>query len=114
MSPRRMGKKILLPLLNVLKDVKPEQRIIILAHLDNVTRDALYSTINNVLHNDRIAFRKRLFLKSKLKPFKDEFRFLADKNKSLARKKKKLAQVGGKPLTHVIRAAIPLLLNLYR
>jgi len=38
-------------------------------------------------------------------------RYLASSNKSLALKKKKLAKMGGFPLTAILNVAIPLMLN---
>lgn len=106
-------KKVLLPLLDVLKSVKPEQRVILLAHLDDKTRDLLYQTIQRVLTSDRVPFRKRLFLKSKLSDHKHDLRFLADRRKSVGAKKRKLAQMGAGPMSYILKAAIPLLLNVF-
>jgi hypothetical protein len=107
-------KRVLLPLLQVLKSMKPEYRVIILSHLDDETRDSLYETITDVLNSDRVPFRRRLYLKSKLSPYKDHLRYLADRNKNSGYgKKKRLAQVGGGPMSHVLKTAIPLLLNIF-
>lgn len=115
MTRRRWPKrsKVVLPLLHVLKSIKPEQRQIILAHLDDSARDALYQTIGEVLRSDRVPFAKRLFLKSKLGPHRNDFRYLASPNKSATQKRKKLAQIGAGPMTHLLRTAIPLLMNLF-
>jgi hypothetical protein len=111
---RRGGKKsVVLPLLHVLKSVKPEHRVILLAHLDDPSRDALYEAINRVLKSDKLPARRRRFLKSKLEPYKDHLRYLADASKSPARKKKRLTQIGGGPMTYVLRDAVPLLLDLF-
>jgi hypothetical protein len=110
---RRHQKKVLLPFLHVLKTIKPRDRTIILAHLDDVTRDALYETIANVLSTPKLPMRKRLFLKSKLQPYKADLRFLADKKNSSSKKKKKLTQMGGGAIGHVLGTAVPLLLNLF-
>lgn len=105
--------RVLLPLLEVLKSVKPDQRVIILAHLDDQTRDLLYKTIYKVINSDKIPFAKRRFLNSKLTPFKNELRDLGDANKTLFQKKKRLIQVGGGPMSYVLRAAIPLILDTF-
>jgi hypothetical protein len=111
---RRRGKRaVVLPLLHVLKSVKPEHRVILLAHLDDSSRDALYEAINQVLCSEKIPVRKRLFLKSKLEPYKGHLRYLADAKKGPVGKKKRLAQIGGGPMTHVLREAVPLLLDLF-
>lgn len=105
--------RVLLPLLEVLKSVKPEQRVIILAHLDDPTRDVLYKTIGRVLKSSKLPISKRLFLKSKLAPFKTELRELVDDRKSSRQKKKRLTQMGAGPMSYVLRAAIPLILNTF-
>lgn len=93
--------------------MKPEHRMIMLAHLDDKTRDGIYETITHVLKSDAVPFRKRLFLKSKLAPHKKELRYLADRKKGPVQKRRKLAQIGGGPMTHVLKTAIPLLLNIF-
>lgn len=110
---RRTRKKVLLPLLHVLKSVKPEQRQILLAHLDDDTRDLLYGTITEVLRSSKVPFRKRLFLKSKLEPYKRDLRYLSNPQKSKIEKRKKLSQMGAGPMQLILRTAIPLLLNLF-
>lgn len=106
-------KHVLLPLLNALQTVKPEQRVILMAHFDDKTRDAIYETITHVLKSEKVPFAKRLFLKAKLSPYKNELRFLADKKKGAVKKREKLAQIGGGPMSHVLKAAVPLLLNIF-
>ena len=113
MATGKRSKKVVLPLLTALRSVPPNLRVILLSHLDNSTRDRLYETISHVLKSNRVPFAKKLFLKSKLLPYKDQLRFLADKKKSSRSKKQRLAQIGGGPMTHVLGTAIPLLLNLY-
>lgn len=117
MARARVSKtrRVLLPVLGVLRSMKPEQRIILLAHLDDPTRDALYRTIGEVLHSDKVPRKRRLTLKGKLEPYKKELRYLANaKRTSASRKKRALAQIGGGPLSHVLGAAIPLLLDTFR
>ncbi len=115
MSIRRRSRKVLLPLLNALRSVKPKDRVIILAHLTDSAKDHLYETINYVLKSEEVPFAKRLFLKNKLGPYKDHLRYLAAHRggRRGGGKNKKLAQIGGGPMTHVLGAAIPLLLNIY-
>ena len=110
---RSKQKKVLLPLLNTLKSLKPDQRVILLSHLDDKTRDQLYETINAVMTSESVPMRKRLFLKSKLSPFKTDFRFLTNRRAAPASKKRRLLQMGGAPMGVILRTAVPLLLNLY-
>lgn len=107
-------KKVLLPLLGVLKKLPSSDRVILMSHLDDKTRDTLYETIAHVLRSPSVPMRKKLFLKSKLGPFKKHLRFLADKRKPSKLKKNRLTQMGGAPMGYVLRTAVPLLLNLYQ
>lgn len=109
----RRNKKVLLPLLHVLKSIQPQQRQILLAHFDDATRDLLYATIAEVLRSSRVPFQKRLFLRAKLSPYKNDLRYLNSPKKTKEQKRKKLQQLGAGPVNHIFRTAIPLLLNLF-
>lgn len=111
LTPRKRA--VLLPLLAVLKTMKPEHRVIVLSHFDDVTRDAIYEAITHVLLSERIPFRKRLELRRRLRPYKNELRGFSDSGKSSTWKKRQLVQMGAGPMTHVLRATVPLLLDLY-
>jgi len=104
----------MLPLLEALRGMKPERRVIVLSHLDGRTRDGIYETVAHVLQNEKLPLAKRLKLKEKLYPFKRQFRYLASPSARHPRKKRRaLAQVGGGPMSHVLRAAIPMLLDTF-
>lgn len=104
---------MILPLLNALRSIPHDKRVILLAHLNDSTKDHIYEAVTRVLKSDRVPFAKRLFLKSKLGPYKVPLRYLADKKTSPTRKRQALAQIGGGPMTHILGTAIPLLLNLF-
>lgn len=104
----------LLPLLDVLRRVKPSQRVILLSHMSDATKDDIYATVADLLQGRRMPARKRRALKAKLLPFKDQLRFLADGTKSPSQKSKVLVQVGAGPMSVVLKTAVPLLLNLFR
>lgn len=103
----------LIPLLNILKSMKSKDRIIILAHLDEETRDALCATINSVLTSAKVPIETKLKLKKKLYRHKDDFRHLSSEEATTSSKKKKLSQLGGNPMKVVLDAALPLLLDLF-
>lgn len=105
--------KQLLPLLRALQAVPPAFRVIILSHFDDKTRDGIYETINTTLQSEHVPFRKRLFLRSKLANFRREFRTLSNPKASSSEKKRKLCMVGAGPMQHLLRAAVPLLINTY-
>lgn len=111
---RGVRKKELLPLLSALRSMKPDHRVIVLSHFDDKTKDAIYATITNVLTSKKIPIEDRLNLKSRLCKHKDDLRVITCKHKSHCQKRKKLAQVGGGPMGHVLNQAIPLLLDLLR
>lgn len=110
----KKNRKVILPLLHILKSLKPDQRIIVLAHLDDKTRDILYQTIVWVLRGKKLPHGSRQYLRSKLKSFQKEFRYLGDAGKTERSKKKKLMQIGGGPLKHVLSLAVPLLLDTFK
>lgn len=103
----------LLALLHVLKSIEPNQRVIVMAHMDNKTKDGIYKTITRVLKSGKVPIDERILLKKELGPYKKEFRYLSDKKKSVRPKTKKLTQVGGGPMTPILKLAIPLLLDLF-
>ena len=103
----------LIPLLNVLKSLSSNDRIIILAHLDDETRDLLYLTISSVLRSEKVPIETRLKLKKKLLPHKAKFRVVTRQDASSQLRKKKLHQLGGSPLKLMIDTALPLMLNLF-
>jgi len=104
--------KRMLPLLQTIKDFKPKQRrSILLNHLDDEACETIYEAVANVLKNERVDPKTRLRLKKKLAAHKNDLRYLASPSKKPALKKKKLAKMGGFPLTAILSAAIPLLLS---
>jgi hypothetical protein len=112
-TQQQRKKNVLLPLLHVLKSINPEQRVIILAHMDEKTRDAIYETITHVLTSDHMPIDKRILLKNELGAHKKDLRYVIDKKKGSLQRRKKLAQIGGGPMTPVLKLAIPLLLNMF-
>ena len=103
-----------LPFLHVLNSMKPEHRIILFEHLDDVSRDRIYHLVTRVLTSTKVPMRKRMFLKSKLSDDKDTLRTVMNPKKSTARKAAALCSIGGGTMTHVLRAALPMVMNLYK
>lgn len=106
-------REVYLPLLAALKALDPKHRVIVLSHLDDVTRDRIYEVIGDVLRSRKLPLEKRLRLKSELEPHKEDFRYLLDVRKSPLQKKKKLMQIGGTPMSQMLNTALPLLLTIY-
>ncbi len=110
-SPSR--KSSLIPLLHVLKSLKSSDRVIILAHLDDHTRDAIYKTVSKVLKSKKVPIQNRIHLRDNLCSFKSDFRYLMSKDSSPIQKKRKLTQLGGNPLSLILDTALPLMLDLF-
>jgi len=109
---RKLKRKELLPILQILKQVKPGKRPAILEHLDDPTCESLYELVHNVISNERVPKAKRDLLEKKLKPHKDQLRFLARKNAKRLVKKKAMSKMGGFPFSILLSAAIPLITSL--
>lgn len=103
----------LIPLLSVLKSLKSSDRIIILAHLDDETRDHLYLTIASVLKSEKVPIQTKLTLKKKLHSHEDSLKHIIDNSVSKQTKKAKLTQLGGGPLKTILNTALPLMLDLF-
>ena len=104
---------IILPLLSVLKEMRADQRIIVLQHFDDATRDALYEVIEHALCDSRLPARRRARLRAKLMPHKHEWRYVLDRSRPPAMRKRKLLQLGGGPLSYILKAAVPFLLDIF-
>lgn len=103
----------LLPLLSVLRSVSPEKRVILLSHFDDATRDAICRAVTFTLTTERLSKSTRKRLKQRLEPYREDFRYIIRPKGSPPGKRRRLLQVGAGPMNHVIRAAIPLLLNMF-
>lgn len=101
-----------LPLLKVLRDIKPEQRTIILAHLDNQGCSTVINSVKKVLHNKKLNNHTRKKLIKTLSSQKNLFRKLISSKKGKDRKQ--LLPAVGSGLGLVLGTAIPLLLELAR
>ena len=110
---RRRQKTQLIPLVNVLKSLKASDRVIILAHLDDVTRDDLCVTVNSVLKSEKVPIETRLKLQQKLRGHSDCLKHIASDTASPNTKRKKLTQLGGGPMKLILQAALPMMLNLF-
>jgi hypothetical protein len=114
---RRYGKKYLqdiLPFIHTFKTLRPAQRVILLAHLDDKSCNLLCECCANVLHNSKIPTAKRKRLSKALLPHKAALRQLVHPSGSLTAKRKKLYQLGGGPLSLILGTALPLLVDLLR
>ena len=84
-----------------------QQNILPFLHDEACTR--LYECVWNALNNN--AIDNRSSLKTKLIPFKDDLRVLADFSASPKRKRKRLDKVGGQFITPILAATVPILVE---
>ena len=115
-APSKYGRKKLrdiLPFLQTFKELRPAQRGILLAHLDDSSCEILCDAVANVLKNPKVNSATRKKLGKSLNPHKVLLRKLANPKESTKSKRKILYKVGGFPLASILTAAVPLLLNLF-
>ena len=108
-----------IPLFQILKELKPYQRQIILDHLDNDSCESLSYCIATVLKskNKKISDQNKKELGSCIKDNKSLIiRILKEGKGSSHRqhlsKKRALAKIGGNPLGLILTTAIPILMEL--
>ena len=104
----------LLSLMHVLNSMKPDHRQILFEHMDDKSRDYIYDVVTRLLTSDALPKKKKLLLKSKLGSYKPYFRAVADPKCSKTEKRRCLRAVGGRPMNYVFRAALPMLLNVFK
>lgn len=97
----------LLPMLQVLKSMKADDRIILMSHLNDRAKDALYKTITHLLVSDTLPNNKKKLLHKKVGPL------LQGGKRSLSASRKAVVQFGGAPMNYVLRTAVPLYLGLF-
>lgn len=100
-------------MLQALKSMKPDDRIILMSHLNDKAKDALYETVAQVLQNEKLPEGKRRSLIRKLKPHKEAVRKLALNRHRPASRRRSVVQLGGSPMGYVLDAALPLFVSLF-
>lgn len=113
-TSRRRIKKSMIPLVKSLKRLSRENRIAYLSHVSDKTRDQLSQVILEVLRKYNGATDDRAAeLHEKLRPYKKQISDFTDQRKSGRVRRKRLEQIGGGPMSHILRAALPLLNDLF-
>jgi hypothetical protein len=96
----------LLPLLHILAAMKSQDRIVIMSHLDDYTRDKLYVVIGTVLNSKDISStsKNRIQLAFKNNAHKKDLEYiLSDKFKNNhAEKNKRLLRIAGNPISPLL------------
>ena len=100
-------------LLQSISKLKPYDRPILLAHLDEKGIDAISNLVFNLLYNKNIKFtpKKRKQIKQLLKQRINDYRKLAEKRRSFISKKRIVKQHGGF-IGALLGATIPLIADL--
>lgn len=102
----------ILPLLSILRSIRPEQRIILLSHFDLKTKDAICSAISFTLSTEKLSKQKKRRMVKKLEPHMREILPII-RQTPVAARRKRLMQVGAGPMKHILNATIPLLLDVF-
>jgi hypothetical protein len=103
-----------LAFLHVLNSMRPEQRVVLFEHLSDQVRDKIYKLITHILTSRHIPLRKRVFLKNQLGEDKSVVRVFVNPKASAAQRRMTLCRIGGGPMQHLLRAALPVLLDMYK
>ena len=108
--------KSCLSLVKALKSMKPQHRVVILSHLDERARDQLCECIHELLFSSRISSRKRLLLRLKLMDHNHNLRTVCGPpgKRTASKKKKNLVQMGGAPMSILLKSAIPYLMDIFK
>ena len=101
-----------IPLLKVLHELKPDQRTIVLASLDNKSCTAVVNCLRKLIKNKKLNRKTKTKLRKALGGQKETLRSLIYDNRTKQRKEL-LPRVGG-GLGVALGAAIPILLEIAR
>lgn len=103
----------LLPMLQVLKSIKPDDRIILLNHFNDEAKDNIYKTINHVLNSDVVRGGRKKRLRNKLAPYRKSLEYLSSPRSTVQGRRRRVVQLGGHPLSYVLSTALPMFVNLF-
>lgn len=109
---RKEKLKKFVPLLKVLNRLKTEDRSVLIDYLSNDSCECLSSVVENALNNNSISSKGRQLLKSELLSQKNDLRYIANKNKGIAARRKRIKQLGG-GLGTIIGILLPLITSLF-
>ena len=99
----------LLPLMHTLFQLKPQQRVLVLEHLDTEACQSVKDCISHVLRDKSSKSRKKL--SPVVKKNKKLLESLLKASFKKGSDKRKLASIGGSTLTDILSFAIPILLS---
>lgn len=110
----RSRKRDLLPLLAVLKSISANKRIVLISYLSDSIRDGLYELIVEVNSSKKIPLTLRQDLAKKLRPYRKHLYPMLHKKPPTSSKArlKRLVHLGGSPMKHIMKLAVPYLFNM--
>ncbi len=103
----------LLPMLQVLKAIKPDDRVILLNHFNDEAKDNIYKTITHVLNSDGVSRSRKRLLRNKLAPYKKTLNYFISPRSTPQGRRRRVVQLGGNPLSYVLSTALPMFVNLF-
>ena len=114
-------KRVLLPLLNILKSLPAPKRSVLISYLNHDTLDGLYELIIDLNRSSKIPFHIRYKLAKKLRSSCDDFDCMIRGAEKKPHKKpspkvqmRRLIHLGGSPMADMYKVAVPYLLNVFK
>lgn len=98
-------------LVSILRKLSPQDRNLIIDHLNDHSCEFIYECIYNGITNPNISKKSKKLLRDRLQNDKTKLRYLARPGGNSKRKRKILTQVGGF-LPFILGAVLPILTSL--
>ena len=105
---RKRTLKKLLPLLRVIAKLSEDEKRIVFQFLTHEGCEGIYECVDNILHNPNIPTDDRKQMHFSLSAYKDQLRFLTNREKK-AEEKKKVLQQAYKPMGTIFSYVLPML-----
>lgn len=102
-----------LPLINCLEQLSPQDRLVILPFLNDEVFHFISECVHNTLHNSDFGSEVRNCLRKHLKDDASSLRYIADQRKTLRLRKKKIEQNGGS-IMFMLSTLLPVLIDLIK
>ena len=102
---------VMIPLLETLKQMDNKQQTLLLDHLDDNAYDMIYDSVARTLQKVKKGERDKF--SEMLSPFKQDLQHVIRRSKGGGVKKKVIKSIGGGPLTSLLSAAVPILVELF-
>lgn len=104
----------ILPALKVLQRIGPEERQTLIPFLPTNVTNGIYECIYNATCNSELPMRLRKYIKKNTIADAEQYKYLLKPNKSVRKRQKRLIQIGGGGLGHILNAVVPVLSHIVR